>query len=86
MENTASQKKTTGKTLRGIVVSDAMTATAVVKVERYVKHPKYGKFEKKWKRYKAHNEGNQYKIGDKVVLQEVRPMSKDKHFTIVGTF
>jgi len=72
------------KTLSGVVVSDKMTDTAVVAVERYVKHPKYGKFIKQSKRYKAHDKGNQYKIGDKVSIEQTRPISKDKTFKIIN--
>ena len=50
------------KTLSGVVVSDKMTDTVVVAVERYVKHPKYGKFIRRLKKYKAHDKGNQHKI------------------------
>ena len=72
----------TGMRLEGVVLSDKMHLTAVVSVNRFVKHPKYGKFLKKSKRYKAHNPGNTYKVGDKVRMQSCRPMSKDKHFMI----
>ncbi|MCI0542581.1 30S ribosomal protein S17 [bacterium] len=78
------QAKKTNKTLEGTVVSDKMQKTVVVLVERYIKHPKYGKFMKKSKKYKAHDEGGIYKVGDKVRIEEVRPMSKDKSFKVVG--
>lgn len=81
-----SETKKTNKTLRGEVVSDAMDKTVVVSVQRYVKHPKYGKFIKVSKRYKAHDAENAHKVGDKVVIQEVRPISKDKSFSVVGTY
>ena len=67
----------------GIVVSDKMTDTAVVKVVRFVKHPKYGKFLKLAKKFKADDKGNTVKIGDNVSIEECRPISKDKHFKIV---
>lgn len=70
--------------LKGVVVSDKMNKTAVVSVSRFVKHPKYGKFYKVEKRYKAHNEGNEYKTGDKVEIIGTRPMSKDKRFKIIA--
>ena len=76
----------TNKTLRGEVVSDAMDKTVVVLVKRYVKHPKYGKFVKVSKRYKAHDPENTYHIGDKVVIQEGRPISKDKSFSVIATY
>lgn len=72
------------KTLQGVVVSDKMQKTVVVQVERYVKDPKYGKYMKISKKYKAHNESNDVKVGDKVMIQECRPLSKDKHFTVVS--
>jgi small subunit ribosomal protein S17 len=74
------------KSLRGEVVSDAMDKTVVVRVQRFVKHPKYGKFIKVSKRYKAHDAENAYHIGDKVVIEEVRPISKDKSFSVVATY
>lgn len=71
------------KKLKGTIVSDKMDKTKVVLVGRYVKHPKYNKYIKRRKKYKAHDEKNEYKIGDKVIIQECRPLSKDKHFKIV---
>lgn len=72
------------KKLKGVVVSDRMMATAVVLVTRLKKYPKYRKYYKVSKRFKAHNEGNEYKIGDKVVIQETRPISKDKRWKIIA--
>jgi small subunit ribosomal protein S17 len=66
--------------LKGVVVSDKMDKTIVVKVDRYVKHPKYGKFYTLSKRYKAHDETNMYKVGDTVQIEETKPISKDKTF------
>jgi small subunit ribosomal protein S17 len=71
-----------GKLLSGVVVSDKMQDTVVVEVQRYFKHSKYGKFIKSKKRYKAHDKGNEAKIGDKVEIVETVPMSKDKKFII----
>ncbi len=68
--------------LKGVVVSDKMDKTVVVSVSRFVKHPKYGKFYKINKKYKAHDEENKYKIGDKVEIVETRPISKDKRFKV----
>ncbi len=73
----------TGNTLNGVVVSDKMDKTVVVSVSRFIKHPKYGKFYKVNKKYKAHDEENAYKIGDKVEITETRPISKDKKFRVV---
>jgi len=66
------------------VISDKMAKTVVVKVERYKKHPLYKKYVKKSKNYKAHDEKNEYKIGDKVIIEESRPLSRDKHFVVAG--
>ena len=70
------------KTQVGIVVSDKMEKTAVVKVDRLVKHPVYNKYIKRSAKYKAHDEENTAKIGDRVVIVETRPMSKDKRWKI----
>ncbi|GFO57402.1 30S ribosomal protein S17 [Geomonas sp. Red276] len=70
------------KTQIGIVVSDKMEKTAVVKVDRLVKHPVYNKYIKRSAKYKAHDEVNAAKIGDKVLIVETRPMSKDKRWKI----
>ncbi len=71
------------KSLVGKVVSDKMDKTIVVLVETYKKHPLYGKRVKYSKKYKAHDENNQAKIGDKVQIMETRPLSKDKRFRLV---
>lgn len=73
-----------GKVLKGVVLSDKMDKTIVVSVERFVKHPLYGKFYTVSKKYKAHDENNKYKIGDKVEIIETRPISKDKRFKVVS--
>lgn len=70
------------KKLKGIVVSDAMNKTVVVLVNRYKKHPKYKKYIRISKKYKAHDENNQYKVGDRIIIQECKPISKDKHFIV----
>ena len=77
------EAKVGGKILSGIVVSDKMKDTCVVLVVRFVKHKKYKKYYKISKKYKAHDIGNTKKIGDKVLIKESRPISKDKHFIIV---
>ncbi len=71
------------KTLKGTVVSDKMQDTAVVVVERYVKHPKYKKYQKQSKKYSVHNPGNRAKEGEKVTIRSCRPLSKTKSFEIV---
>lgn len=70
------------KTLRGVVVKDQNDKTVVVSVPRFVKHPKYQKFFKKDKRYQAHDEKNEFKVGDKIEMTETKPMSKTKRFVV----
>lgn len=74
-----------GKQLTGTVVKSAMKDTVTVSVERYVKHPKYKKFMKISKKYLVHNPGNTARIGDRVALQETKPISKRKRFIISET-
>jgi small subunit ribosomal protein S17 len=66
------------KTQTGVVVSDKMEKTVVVRVDRLVKHSVYNKYIKRSAKYKAHDETNSCKIGDRVVIAESRPLSKDK--------
>ncbi len=70
--------------LTGVVTSTKMQDTAVVTVDRYEKHPKYGKFIKSSKKYSVHNPENNVQEGDKVVILETRPISKTKKFVIVS--
>lgn len=70
--------------LTGIVTSDKMQKTRIVEVTRLKKHPKYLKFIKRHKRYKAHDEKNEYHVGDKVVIQISRPLSKGKRWAIIS--
>jgi len=72
------------KQKQGIIVSDKMNQTAVVLVERLVKHPLYKKYYRRHKKFKAHNPNNQYKEGDKVIIAETRPISKEKSWIIIG--
>lgn len=71
------------KKIDGVVVSDKMDKTVVVNAQRFVKHKKYGKYYKIDKKYKAHDENNEYKVGDKVTIEETRPISKDKNFKVL---
>lgn len=71
------------KKLQGIVVSDKMQKTVVVKVERIKEHPKYKRRFKIHKKYKAHDEKGEYKMGDRVVIEETKPKSKDKNWKVV---
>lgn len=74
----------TKKKLEGIVTSDTMKDTVVVLVESYEKHPKYGKYIRRRKKYQAHDAGNTFKVGDKVVIEECAPVSKSKHFQVIS--
>lgn len=76
--------ETKGRELLGEVVSDVAEKTVVVKVNRFVKHPKYKKYFKKSKRYQAHDANNEYKIGDKVIIKETKPISKTKSFFVLA--
>lgn len=67
----------------GIVVSDKMDKTIVVQIVRKAKHPLYGKTVKITKKYKAHDEENVAKTGDKVLIAETKPLSKDKRWRLV---
>ncbi len=69
--------------LKGIVTSDKMKKTVVVRVERVKEHPKYKRRYKVHKKYKAHDEKEEYTIGDRVVIEECRPLSKDKRWRII---
>ncbi len=69
--------------LTGEVVSTKMAKTISVLVTRLVKHPKYGKFVKKSSVFKAHDEKQECKVGEKVTIQESRPLSKTKRWTLV---
>ncbi len=71
------------KTLIGIVESNKMDKTIVVKVETSVKHPIYKKVVKRTYKLKAHDEENECQIGDKVKVMETRPLSKDKRWRLV---
>ncbi len=66
----------------GTVVSDKMDKTVVVMVETLVKHPLYGKYIKRRKKFMAHDENNECKIGDKVLIEETRPLSKRKRWRV----
>lgn len=70
------------RTLIGKVVSDKMNKTVTVLVERHVKHPLYGKIIMRTAKYHAHDEANQAKAGDTVEIQEGRPISKTKAWTV----
>ena len=70
------------KTKEGVVVSDAMQKTRVVKIERVYRHPQYQRVIRMSKKLKAHDEANASKVGDRVLIEETRPMSKEKRWRI----
>jgi small subunit ribosomal protein S17 len=69
--------------LQGIVISDAMDKTILVRVDRRFKHPVYKKFIKRSKKFAAHDEANACKVGDAVRIRECRPKSKSKHWEVI---
>lgn len=71
------------KKLKGVVISDKMQKTVVVEVERIKEHRKYKRRYKVHKKYKAHDEKGEYHVGDKVVIEETRPMSKEKKWKVI---
>lgn len=71
------------KTQIGVVSSDKMDKTVVVTVKDRVKHPLYKKIVNRTVKYKAHDENNECRVGDRVLLMETRPMSKDKRWRVV---
>lgn len=73
------------KTRVGVVTSNKMQKTVVVEVTRRVRHAKYGKFLTRRVKYKAHDEKNACQIGDRVRIEETRPMSKDKRWRVIET-
>ena len=73
---------TKARQLTGRVVSDKMDKTVTVLVERQVMHPTIGKVVSRTKKYHAHNEGNDAKVGDKVVIEECRPISRTKTWKV----
>ncbi len=81
---TAKAEKSRGirKTKIGVVMSDRMDKTVVVRVERVVLHPVYKKYTKRRTTYKAHDEKNEYNVGDTVEIIETRPLSKEKRWRV----
>lgn len=82
MTEAAKTETSLRRTLVGRVVSDKMDKTVTVLVENRVKHPLYGKYVLRSKKYHAHDEANQYKEGDKVEIQEGRPISRTKSWVV----
>ncbi len=80
---TASTNQKKIRKITGVVVSDKMAKTRVIAVTRSKKHPKYLKYYEVVKKSKAHDENNEYKAGDKVVIEETRPLSREKRWKII---
>lgn len=72
------------KVRTGTVVSNSMQKTAVVQIERLVRHPEYGKYVRRRNRYKVHDEKNECKVGDVIRFMETRRLSKDKRWRLLG--
>lgn len=70
------------KSREGVVVSDAMQKTRVVRIERVFRHPRYERVVRVAKKLKAHDENNESRVGDRVLIEETRPLSKDKRWRI----
>jgi small subunit ribosomal protein S17 len=81
---TTQSSQPTHRTLTGVVVSDRMQKTRTVLVTRSKKHSKYLKYVVVTRKFKAHDENNEYRVHDKVVIMATRPMSRDKRWTIIG--
>lgn len=77
-------KKSKGKRLTGIVASNKMQKTLVIEVRRLVAHPIYKKRRRVSKRYKAHYDSGEYNIGDKVQIEETRPLSRGKRWRVIA--
>jgi small subunit ribosomal protein S17 len=73
------------KTLVGMVVSDRMQKTIVVQVERLTLHPRFKKYVRRREKYKAHDERQESRVGDRVMIMETRPLSKDKRWRVLKT-
>ncbi|MDD5710540.1 MAG: 30S ribosomal protein S17 [Candidatus Colwellbacteria bacterium] len=79
MDNEKRRKK-----LKGLVTSDKMNKTVVVTVSTSKMHPKYFRYFTRSSKFKAHDENNQYKVGDNVIIEETRPLSREKRWRVVG--
>ncbi|MGH9198121.1 MAG: 30S ribosomal protein S17 [Acidimicrobiia bacterium] len=76
-------ERTSRKTRTGVVVSDKMDKTVVVRVQDTIRHPLYGKIYRRSRKYYAHDSANDAKVGDRVRLMETRPLSKSKRWRVV---
>jgi len=77
------KKRISRKEIEGVVLSDKMQKTIVVKVQRFSKDHRYGRVIKRIIKFKAHDEKNEAKIGDKVLISSTKPLSKDKRWRLV---
>lgn len=80
MENLKPKKRK----LEGVVVSNKMQKTVVVETSTVKVHPKYQKRLRLQRRFKAHDEKNEYKVGDRVIIEETRPLSREKRWRVIG--
>ena len=78
-----SEQAADNRTLQGRVVSDKMNKSITVEIERRVKHPIYGKFVRKTTKVHAHDENNECQMGDLVVVEQCRPLSKTKKWRFI---
>ena len=69
--------------LQGVIISNKMAKTVVVRVDSVKVHSKYKKRYKASKKYKVHDEKNEYQVGDKVIIKEIRPLSKEKRYLVI---
>ena len=83
IEKTIITKKKIFRELKGVVVSDKMQKTVVVEVNTSKAHKLYKKRYTTSKRYKAHDENNEYQVGEKVLIRQIRPLSKDKRWAVI---
>ena len=79
----ATQERGRRKVRQGVVVSDKQDKTVTVRVERQFPHPLYGKRQTRSKKYHAHDEKNEYQVGDVVRIQETRPLSRTKRWRVI---
>ena len=84
MAEDTNAKKRHRKTLEGVVISNRMEKSVVVRVQRQVRHPLYLKTIRKSTKFMAHDEENRCRVGDRVVIRESRPLSKNKHWRVVS--
>jgi small subunit ribosomal protein S17 len=82
VQNTQTERNSRRKSRQGRVVSEKMDKTVVVAIESRVRHPLYGRIVRRTKKFKAHDETNQYHVGDLVEIIECRPLSRDKTWRV----